>query len=201
MWFYRLAMWVTGIIYHIRNRLTYEGVENIPTTGGFIMACNHRSMSDPVIIAQKVKPPIHYMAKEELFRNKFVSFIIRHLNAFPVERGAGDTAAIQKAIDVINQGDVLGIFPEGTRSKDGKLLRPKSGLAFVAKMTHADILPVCIIFDGEPRFGCKVTVRYGKIIPYEALGFTEDGGTKEIREASKLVMEHIAALMEDKPCL
>ena len=68
-------------------------------------------------------------------------------------------------------------------------------------MTGADILPVCILFDGKPRFGCKVTVRYGKMIPNGDLGFTQENSAKELRDASKLVMEHIAQLMEGSACL
>lgn len=113
-WFYYLGKIVTGFIFRIWFHMEFYGQENQPRDRGYILCCNHRSALDPVLIAQKIKKPIRYMAKIELFQNKFVSFIIRRLGAFPVARGRGDTSAIDTAVETVKKGHVLGLFPEGT---------------------------------------------------------------------------------------
>ncbi|MDE5564742.1 MAG: 1-acyl-sn-glycerol-3-phosphate acyltransferase, partial [Oscillospiraceae bacterium] len=90
---------------------------------------------------------------------------IRYLGAFPVERGKGDTAAIEQAIANVQHGTNLLIFPEGTRSKDGKVGRGKTGVALVAAKAGADVVPVGINFEGKLHFRSKITVRVGKTIP------------------------------------
>ena len=93
---------------------------------------------------------------------------------------------------------MLGIFPEGTRSKDpdGKMLPPKAGVALIAKATHSDVLPACIYFEGKSKFRKKITVRFGEVIPYEELGLTDESNMSEIKDASRLVMGKIGELLE-----
>ncbi len=177
----------------------YIGRENVPKTGSLIIASNHRNSYDPgLIVAARVRK-IHYMAKLELFNiNKLVSWMLRHLNAFPISRGNSDQRSLNYAIRLVNEGKVLGIFPEGTRSKDpdGKMLPPKAGVALIAKATHADVLPACIYFEGKSKFRKKITVRFGEVIPYEELGLSDESGMSEIKEASRLVMSKIGELLE-----
>ena len=141
MSFYNFARQVMILVSRCQYRLEYEGLENIPENGGFILCSNHISMYDPILVAIRVKPQCFFMAKEELFRFKPLAFLIRALGAFPVSRGKGDTGAIEKAAEIVESGGVLAIFPEGHRSKDGKLLKLKSGAVVVASMTGADLLP------------------------------------------------------------
>lgn len=197
MSFYNFARQVTILVAHIRYHLRYEGLENIPTEGGFILCSNHISMFDPILVAIRVKPQCFFMAKEELFRFKPLGALIRALGAFPVSRGKGDTAAIDKAADIVKSGRVLAIFPEGHRSKDGKLLKLKSGAVVVASMTGADLLP-CVIRKG-PKKGLRytVTVRYGKMIPNEKLGLTEAKAPAEIRGANRLLTDTLTGLLEE----
>ena len=140
---YQALRWV-AVLFCLRYKVTYIGRENIPQDGGFIIACNHQSGVDPIILGRGVKRTIHFMAKEELFENEALGIFIKHLNAFPVRRGQGDTTAVEFAEDIVRNGYVLGIFPEGTRSKDFKPARGKSGTALIAKVTGADVLPVSI---------------------------------------------------------
>lgn len=109
------------------------GRENVPPEGDPtpLMLCpNHISDIDPVFVLMAMKRHVYYMAKAELFRNKLAAwFVGMKFGAFPVKRGAGDTGAIDTAKQIVESGKVLGIFPEGTRSKDGKLGRAKSGAA------------------------------------------------------------------------
>ena len=119
-----------------------NGRENIPENGGFILCSNHLSNFDPVLLALSQKRQIFYMAKAELFKNKFFGALIRKLGAFPVERGAGDGKAIEMAESIIKDEKMLGIFIEGTRSKTGEFLRPKSGAAIIAHQMKATVIPV-----------------------------------------------------------
>ena len=107
---------------------------------GCIVCCNHLSNFDPVLLALTQRRPINYMAKAELFKNPLLGWLIRQLGAFPVQRGAGDGKAIQEAEKVIEEGRLLGIFIEGTRSKTGEFLRPKSGAAIIAQHPAGDHL-------------------------------------------------------------
>ena len=102
--FYAIAKFVTNLLIHILYKMRYEGVENIPEGGGYMVCSNHRTNMDPLFIAQKLKTQLFFMAKQELFQNKFVSLIIRGLGAFPVERGKGDSSAIDFAVDTLKSG-------------------------------------------------------------------------------------------------
>lgn len=139
------------------------------------------------------------MAKLELFNiTRLTSWLLRHLNAFPISRGTGDQRSLNYAIRLVEEGKVLGIFPEGTRSKDpnGKMLPPKAGVALIAKATHSDILPACIYFEGKSKFRKKMTIRFGEVIPYEDLGLTDESNMGEIKEASRFIMGKIGELLE-----
>ncbi len=194
--FYSVAKTVTRWISHIFYKVTYEGVEKVPTDRGFILCSNHVSMFDPILVAVRVKPQCFFMAKEELFRNKFVSLIISGLGAFPVSRGKGDTEAVDKAIHYVQDGKVVAIFPEGTRSKDGNLQKLKSGAVVIAAQTGGGLQP-CVIKMGEKkRFRRPVVIRYGDFITHEQLGLT-GRVPSQIRSANRLLTTTMQTLLED----
>ena len=168
----------------------------MPNDKGFILVSNHISNFDPIFVAVKVKPRCYFMAKEELFRNPFVSLIIRGLGAFPVSRGKGDTAAVEKAVGYVKEGKVVAIFPEGHRSPDGKLQKLKSGAVVIAAETGGGMQP-CVVRKG-PKKGLRtpVVIRYGKFISHEELGLT--GRTpSQIRTANKLLTKTLTDLLEE----
>lgn len=181
-------------------RIKCVGVENIPKDGAFILACNHIHFVDPAVLLANFPRPIHYMAKAEAFKNKFAAWLLVHLNTFPVSRGRSDKASIDYAVKLIEKGCVMGIFPEGTRSKDLKPHEPKAGLALIARQTKADILPCSLYCEKKGGLFRKITVRYGELIKYEDLGIHEDGSTRELREAAKKVMDEIVDLWEEGHC-
>ena len=195
--FYKIARSIVWVLIKILYKIEIIGLENVPNDCGFILASNHRSLVDPAFIAVKLKPRVYYMAKKELFWWPF-SVIIRALGAFPVRRGEGDHGAIDTANDIINSGKILGIFPEGTRSKSGEPLRPKSGIALIARDTRANILPVGIHFEGKLRFRSKVTVTYGKLINFDELELGDDTNISDIKKASRLIMDRIIELSTPK---
>lgn len=177
--------------YQINNK------NNLPEQGGYLLCCNHLSLKDPVFLALGQKRQVYYMAKEELFHNRFFSALIRALGAFPVHRGSGDSRAINNAETLLEEGKVLGIFLEGTRSKNGELLRPKSGAAMMAFQTGKPVVPACISCKGGrlPRLFRKVTVSYSDPVTPEELGLKEGTGT-EFRNASRKIMDIISAMRE-----
>ncbi len=184
---------VTHALVRILFKMRYEGLENIPKGGGYILASNHRSFFDPMFIAHKISPDIHFLAKEELVTPPVIGAVIRTLGVVPVRRGAGDTGALDEAARLIRGGGVLGIFPEGTRSRDGMPLRPRSGLAIIAGKTRADILPCAVCFGRRLGFRQTVTVRYGPLIRNERLALGS-GAPSSVKAASRMVMEEIVAL-------
>ncbi len=178
-------------------KMKYVGLENVPKTGSLIIASNHRNAYDPGLIAAARVRKIHYMAKLELFRiNPIISWFWRHCNAFPINRGHSDQSSVNYAIKLVEEGKVLGIFPEGTRSKDGNLLPAKSGVALVAKATKADVLPASIYFEGPSKIGKRMTIRFGEVIPYEELNIPEEATISDLKNASKLIMGKIGELLE-----
>ena len=122
--FYSIVKSFTKVALKIAFRMEYEGIENIPEGGGYMVCANHRTMLDPFFFAPKVKPQLFFMAKQELFKNKFTETFFKALGAFPVERGKGDSGAIDFAMNILREGRILAMFPEGTRSRTGVPLRP-----------------------------------------------------------------------------
>jgi len=169
----------------------------MPKEGGVVLCCNHASMTDPLRLAYSQRRQIYFMSKAELFQNRLVGAVIGALGAFPVQRGKGDKRAIGAAAQHLKDGHVLGVFIEGTRSPDGHLLRPKPGAVMLAHACGAPILPCCITARGGglPRLFHRCLVTYGPVIQPGELGI-EKGTPSEFRNASRLVMDRIAALRE-----
>lgn len=196
LFFYNLLRYITIFVYHCYYNIKWEGKENVPKDGGNIFASNHRSYQDPVFTALGARVPISYMAKEELFhKNVFFTGLIKLFGAFPVVRGKGDMQVIDTSIEKLEKGRNLEIFPEGTRSKDGKVGKGKTGVALIAAVAQTKVIPVGINFEGEKlRFRSKVVVRYGKpIIPSE-IGVT--GTTaKDLKKIKNEIMDSITELV------
>ncbi len=131
--------------FHIYFRLSRIGREHIPGEGPVIIAANHRSFLDPFVIATMVKRPMYYVAKKELFERSWQGWLLNALGAFPVDRGAGDADMIETAKAILGRGDVVLIFPEGTRIRPGALGRAKRGVGRLALETGAPVIPVAVI--------------------------------------------------------
>ncbi len=175
-----------------------NGKENVPDDGPYIICSNHLSNCDPVFLAITQKRQIYYMAKIELFKNPVMGWLYRHLGAFPVQRGAGDGKAINEAENIVRDGKLLGIFIEGTRSKTGEFLRPKSGAAIVAQKMNVPVVPVCITPKNKKiRAFQKVTVSVGKPMTAQELGLDENSGGEAYRSASRKIMAEIQKLREN----
>ncbi|MEG1686769.1 MAG: lysophospholipid acyltransferase family protein [Angelakisella sp.] len=192
--FYWLALNATHLLALLLYRIRYVGKENLPREGGYIVACNHRSLLDPVLLAHGIPRQVNYMGKVELFHVPVLGPILRGVGVFPVERGTGDASALDHAVELLQQGNLMGIFPEGTRSHDGQMGRPKSGMAHLAKTAQVGVVPCAIRFEGKMKLWKRIEISYGKPIPYETL-FGEDTGGAALKRATKLVMGQIADLL------
>lgn len=195
MFFYRILRAIVMLIFKCWYNISFEGTENIPKDGSNIFASNHRSYSDPVVIALPTRVPFSFMAKEELFhQNIFFTALIKAFGAFPVTRGKGDTAAIDTSIEKLEKGRNLVIFPEGTRSKDGKVGKGKTGVALVAAIAQVPVVPVGINFEGELKFRRKVVVRFGKQINPAELAVTSTN-PRELKKLKTKIMDAITELV------
>lgn len=171
-----------------------ENIEKLPE--GYIICLNHLSAWDPIFMIAVHKHPIYFMAKAEIFRNKLVSCILNKLGVFAVERGKGDKQAINRATEICFSGKNLGIFIEGTRSKTGEFLRPRSGAALLAIKTKTDVLPVCITGvseDNKVHVFKKTVISYGKILKAEEY-FSDNESRSALKDSTNLIMESIKKL-------
>ena len=144
------------------------GQENLPEKGPFIILSNHRSMGDPFVLGVLYEQgELHFMAKEELFRNPVVRWYITRMHGFPVKRGQGDLSAMRTAMQVLRDGNALGIFPEGTRHKDGVMGQVQSGVSVLTLRSNVPLVPVYL--SGRYRIGGKPRAIIGKPIETEDL--------------------------------
>lgn len=138
-------------------RVRVYGLARIPP-GGVLLACNHQSLFDPMLVGTIVRRPIHYMARRDLFKNPLFGWLIRRLNTFPVDRWKADRAAIRTAVERLKAGHPVLVFPEGTRSRTGRPGVPSGGIRLIARMAGVPVVPVRI----EGAFACWPP---GKLLP------------------------------------
>lgn len=196
LFFYAVLRLIVRFLLKIPFNLKYENKENVPYEP-CIIAPNHLTWADPVFVSAGIKIPSAYMAKESLLKNKLLAPLIRAFHAFPVKRGASDRSALNTSIEYLNRGYNLTIFPEGTRSKDGKLGKGKSGVAFISAAAKADIVPVGIIIEKRRFRRTKITIRYGR--PISCLLMSGAGmSASGLRRSRDLIMDRIGALISDE---
>jgi len=142
---YHLFKWsVVSPVFHGYFRGRIYGIEQVPQRGKLIVVANHASDFDPPIVSNCVGRPVAYMAKEELFQVPVLSQAIRLYGAYPVKRGTADRSAIRAALAQLERGWAVGIFLQGTRTRDGRIAAPKLGAALLAAKAQAPLLPVCL---------------------------------------------------------
>lgn len=177
-----------------------EGAYRLPAKGPLIIAANHVSNWDPVIVAVSLKRPVYFMAKAELFENPLLSILFNGVHAFPVKRGSADRNAIRKAMDILEQGKVLGIFPEGVRKKVNPDASVHAGVAMLALKTGAPVVPVaCIGTEAGFPLGWlrPFMVRVGKPINMDAYR-DQKLSSSLLEEVSLEIMRQINALCPNK---
>jgi len=181
-------------------RLSYTGLENIPKTGAVVIACDHFSDADPIALDLAVKKArvARFVAKKELFGWPVFGRALREVHAIPVDRynPDGDLNALRATLSGLAKGDCMIIFPQGTRSKNGKIAEPKSGVGFIACRSGAQIVPTRI--RGTENFPelARISLNFGK--PYSWDEFVQETGITDKKEGykefSQKIMEKIEKL-------
>lgn len=191
--FYSFARFLVIPFIKIFFYLKIEKKSEMPLYGRLIICANHSSLLDPILLSSIKSHQIHFMAKAELFKNFAFAAILKGLGAFSVTRGEQATAALNTAQDILKKEGIVGIFLEGTRSKDGTLLKPKSGAAMLSYQTNTPILPVCIkrVNGGPVRIFHKTKISVGTLIFPKKL---QKINRSDLREMSDAIMEQIAKM-------
>jgi 1-acyl-sn-glycerol-3-phosphate acyltransferase len=170
---YRAAWPLARFLLHLLFGYRTEGAEKVPEKGPVILAANHLSILDPIAIGAGIKRPVSFLARADVFRLPVLSWLLPRLYAIPVERGTGDLSAVKGAIRVLERGMAFGIFPEGTRSRSGRLQPFKTGVAAIAFRTGSPVVPVAVVGSekawpvGRKLFRLRWPIRvvYGDPIP------------------------------------
>jgi 1-acyl-sn-glycerol-3-phosphate acyltransferase len=168
-WWWRLSQGLARAGANCLWKFRVFGLENIPKTGGVLLASNHQSVLDPVLVAMVLPREMHFMARRTLFRNPVLRVIIVGYNAFAIDRDSADVKGVKEAIARLEAGNILLVFPEGTRTGDGSIGRMKPGIGMLAERAAVPIVPVLIEGAHEvwprdrllPRLG-RISIVFGK---------------------------------------
>ncbi|AIC94625.1 MULTISPECIES: lysophospholipid acyltransferase family protein [Shouchella] len=163
---YRFGQAVCRLVLRTLFKVEIRGKEHIPSEGGVLLCSNHISNFDPPLLGAFIHRQVRYMAKKELFDKKGIGKLLKGLGAFPVKRGGSDRESLRTALRILKEGDMVGLFPEGTRSKTGEIGNGLAGAGFFAGKSEAYVIPCVII--GPYRFRKRVILAYGEPIDMEA---------------------------------
>ncbi len=189
------------VIAYLVFRMKVVNRKIIPKTGGIIIAGNHISDWDPPFVGVSVPRGVHFMAKSELFRNPLIGSFLGGLGAFPVYRKSSvNRDALNTAAEIVNRGEALIIFPEGTRSKTGKMLPPKPGVGYIAHATSAPVYPFHVSGTESPAaaafFRTRFRVSFGEPIAADTLeGIHASGGPAAV---AMHIMEQVKRIKEEE---
>lgn len=193
-WFYSMLRGLVTVLFPALFTLRIEGLEHLPASGPVMLAANHAAWIDIPLVSYKVPRITHYMAKVELFAMPFIGTVVRLLGAFPVRRGEGDRESLRTAVRLLKEGQIVNIFPEGHRSH-GQLIRGLPGVALIALMADAPVVPVAVINSRAVfhAFHPTVTIRYGEPFTVAKSGakYTKD----DVARGGEEIMLRIAALL------
>ena len=201
---YHLFKALLSLLFFFFNRWQVEGRENVPRRGGVILASNHTSYADPPVAGTASPRSVFFMAKSELFRMPLLGTLLPLIQAFPVRRGRPDRRALRQTLKLLEKGKVVGIFPEGKRSHNGRLQAPELGAAMVALMSGAPVVPMALI--GTDRLlplhsplirPAKVIVRFGRAQRFLP---GSDGriSRERLEQAGAEIMEGIRRLLPEE---
>ena len=186
------------VICHCFYRVKPHDYDNIPEEGAAIICGNHIHLFDAIsFVVHLKKRMIYVMAKAELFESKFGNWLFTRVGAFPVARGKGDVGAVNTANHHLEEGDLLLLFPEGTRNGLAKGQKFKKGAAYMAIQNKVPLVPIA--FVGEFKFMHKVDIRVGK--PIDVKPYLSDDGEVDVRkviELTKVLQEEVIKLRDEK---
>lgn len=196
---YWIILPIVWVLIHILWRIEVVGLDKVPRDRAIVLAPNHISDLDPVFVLGMILDFSRYriLAKKELFKNPLIGWFLGCLGAVPIDRGKGDTETIDRVIAECKRGTKVLVFPEGTRSKDGRLGKLKSGAFVIAAKAGADILPCRIIYDtpdARMHLFCRIRICFGELIP--AGEAKPDDPRHEVRQLRALRTQVTAQLEE-----
>jgi glycerol-3-phosphate dehydrogenase (NAD(P)+) len=173
-WTLRSILVPTFLVY---LRMRRVGREHLPKHGPLLLAANHRSFLDPFVIGTLVRRPVYYMAKRELFEKRWQAWLLNALGAFPVDRGHGDAAAMDTARAILQRGDCVVVFPEGTRVRRGPLGSPRRGVGRLALETGVPVAPVAVFGSEHVRRGWRIRPRRVRLRVGRPMSFPTTGNS------------------------
>jgi len=191
--FYKFAKIVVLPFIYLLFWPKVEGLENFPKEGKIIVYSNHTSNFDPVVLGVLMPRKINFMAKAELFQIPVFGFIIKKLGAFSIKRDKVDISAIKHSLKILKQDEVLGMFPEGTRSKSGELQSFADGMASIAIRAGAPVVPVAVC--GGYRCFRRITVKVGEPIAYSKY-YGKRVSNEQLHRISKDMENNLRKLMD-----
>jgi len=196
MKFYGFARALLKAMFSGIYRIRVENPENEPEEAPFLVCANHVSNTDVIVIGVMLKHQLRYMAKAELFKIPILRHLLKMVGAFPVKRGAADVSAIKTGLKQLADGEVVAIFPQGTRfpGVDPRTTKPLPGAAMIAYRAKVPVLPVYVeLKNNKHRIFRRHTVRIGKLITQEEMAF--EGGTRsEYERVTDLIFDRIVEL-------
>lgn len=195
---YRFARAVVPIIIKPLFRMKVTGLENIPRRGSVVLASNHASNMDPVFIGVACPRMVHFMAKAEIWKVPLLGRLVSGVGAFPVRRGGADRQAVRTAAGVLKRGAVVGVFPEGSRQRDGGLGQPLPGVGMFSLQAGVTTIPVALrgtdrIFPNRRSPLPKIEVHFGPPVRPELEGLTR---SEKNRAFSNEIMRALAGLLD-----
>lgn len=191
---YSIAKGIIWVFFHIFYRISIKGHDNIPEDKGALICPNHYHWLDPLLVAICIKKPVRFMAKYELFQKPILGFILTKIYAYPVKRGEADLCAIKNTLRILKDKQLVGIFPEGTRVKGGKLGKANPGVAVFSVKTGSPAIPVLISGNYVPFTRMKITI--GK--PVELYQYKKEKMTNDdYFEISQIIMTKIDELKKE----
>jgi len=198
---YAIGKSLSWLLAKLVGRMTVVGRENIPSKGGVMICGNHVSYADPPVLGAACTRPLHYMAKIELFQIPVLGKLIAWVGAFPVQQRTADRTALKKAIDYLEKGEAVGMFPEGQRVFGGQLGEPLPGVGMIVLRAKAPVVPAALINTDRflpphkvlPKFS-RIRVVFGK--PLDLSDLYDKPGREAVEEVGKRIMAAIGELIE-----
>lgn len=193
----KFAIFITTIVFKLIYRVELVNMEKVPVKGPAILCANHNNILDMFFLGFRLKRWIYWMAKEELFKNPIAAFILGKLGVFPVKRGKGDISSIKNAYKLLDEGKIVGIFPQGTRINPQRIetMRVKPGAAMIALNAGVPIIPAAI--QGNYKLFGKVRVIFGDPFYLEHKD-GEKHKKDELKELAKDIIKRVYLLMEGR---